>query len=462
VAIVELHTWREYPRDRELCSIEWDKLTSYVKFIRSFQEKFPPEDWIEEAPPTIDDKTFRPGGWVGLYKVGEDFIKVTPDPEKLPPEGFEAIKRELVGWSEYIGPFLEDFLGQYADEALFRWLLNLAYSRQLIEYTEILLSHFIPRDVLTVEYVGRELRGKPYWKKTLTLKAKEGHLLVSKKAIFTLRTMYNFLLTRFHSELLGNLKELFAKLSEENIPQPFSAWKTYQAYHEDFINYHVWADFLEQSLQLDFESPEVMERVRHTVKGEVLEITDLWEAYSANKTFLADFGNKFDTALKPLSKIYELWCFKKICEILKIDQKQIKKFPCRINFKINGKNAKLNYNTTKGIEKYSGIMKQIPVQPGRPDFIIECNKKIACIIDAKCQTQLETEDIQRILSYMLDYMYPHQKKLLTIILHISKTEKTRKIKTKNCEIHLIPLTPTTYPKIKNQIQKTIQNSTKNL
>lgn len=455
MALIELHTWREYYKDKELSGINWEFLTSYVKFIRRLQERFPPEDHIEEAPPTIDDKTFKPGGWVGLYKVGEDFIKVTPDPEKLPPEDFEAIKREIVGWSEYIGPPLEFFLWQYANEALFRWLLNLAYSRQLIEYTEILLSHFIPRDMLSIEYIGRELKGRLDWKKTLAFKARGGQLLASKKATFTFRNLTNLLLTRFHSELIIKLKELLAGLDEEYFSQSLLDWKKLQTYHEDFIHQHVWKDLLEPSLQVDFEAPETIERIRSKAKGVILEVVDLWEAYSFQKTFLMDFGNKFDTALKPLSKIYELWCFKKICEILSIDEKQIRKLPCRLNFTINGKKAKLNYNTTEGIEKYSGIMKHIPVQPGRPDFVIEYNRKIACIIDAKCKTQLDQDDAQRILSYILDYMYPHQKKLTTIILHISKEEKPRKIKTKNLEIHLIPLTPTTYQQNRNQILKTI-------
>jgi len=230
-------------------------------------------------------------------------------------------------------PFLEDLFKFYLNETALKRLFYVTYSRRLIEYTEILLSHFVPRDVLTREFVGQEFRGTPAWKKIITLRGKGSQLLASRKVGFSLRTLQNMLLTRFHAELLRDMRAFLSGLGEENLPEFLKIWNIYRLYHEEFINSGIWAGLLESSLQEDFKSLEILERVRRKAKGEVTEIVDLWEAYITNKSFFADFRRRFDTALKPLSKIYELWCFKKLCDILEIDKRSIRKFPCRISFK---------------------------------------------------------------------------------------------------------------------------------
>jgi len=458
VRIKELYTWKDYRREDDLKNFDWNKLRNCVNFIRKLQEKLPVEDLIEESPPVINDDVFNPGGWIGIYKVGDDFIKVVPDPETITPDEFESIKKELIGWLEYIGPFLEHFLARYMNESLFRWLLYTMYSRRLVELTEILLSHFVPRNISSREYVGRELRGRPDWKKTILLKTKNYQSLVSRKVEFTLKTLSNLLLTRFHAELLGDMTHLLNKIDENDLPEFLGNWRINKAYHEEFISMGILANFFEESLYENFESFETLEKIRRKAKEEMIEIADLWEAYISNKTFFADFGNRFDTALKPLSKIYELWCFKKLCDILKIDGKRIKAFPCRVTLKLRGKKVKLNYNTTKGLRKYSGIMKHIPVQLGRPDFVLESSERIACVMDAKCKKRLDQEDIHRFLSYLLDYMCSTQEAFVGLIFHISRKKSIKSIRVKKGAIHLVPMTPTSYPYVKEDIRSIIEQT----
>ena len=458
MVLLELYTWREYYRDKELRDVDWAKLTKYVDYLRRFQQKFPPEDQIEEPAPTIDENSFRPGGWVGIYKVGEDFIKIMPDPDKIPANEFEQIRKELTGWLEYIGPFMEDLFRFYMNEVIFKRLMYTTYSRRLVEYTEVLLSHFIPRDVLTREYVGQELRGTPSWKKTLVLRTKGSRLFASREVEFSFRTLPNLLLTRFHAELLRDMKAFLNRLGEEDLPEFLKMWKIYRMYHEEFISSGIWVGLLEDSLLEDFESLDVLEKVRRMAKGEIVEIVDLWEAYATNKSFFADFRRRFDTALKPLSKIYELWCFKKLCDILGIDRRLIRKFPCRLSFKFLDTRTRLYYNTVEGLRKYSGIMKRVPVPLGRPDFVLEGKQRITCIMDAKCKTELDIGDVQRFLSYIFDYMYPTQERFVSLIFNISKEEEIRRIEVKGCEIYLISMTPTSYPNVKDQIKSVIEST----
>jgi len=462
--VIELYTWREYSKD-ELVEIDWEELSKQVKLFNDLRNLIPAEyrEKIEERSPTISEESFNPQGWVGSYFVGEKQLRVVPDPDLIPKDQFEEMMNELTGWLEYLGPFVEDFLKFCTFEPIFKFLLYESYSRRLIEYTEIVLSHFIPRSVLAREQIGPELRGKPLWKKILSLQTKATCLLAYYKVEFSLRTLTNLLLVRFHTELLREMKELITSLAHMiDMHEIMRDWKVYAKYHEAFINSHPWEELVDESLETIFESLEIIEKARHATKGVWSEILDLWEAYKSRKAFFSRYGERFDNALKPLSKIYEIWCLKKLCDIFNIDRKEVKSFPCKIRFEYAGKALKLYYNTKEGLTRYSEIMSKIPgVSPGIPDFVIEDQNKIVCIMDAKCKSELSTDDAQRFLSYLYDYMYPHNTKILGMIFYIPKdTAKIDliPIKVKGTEIYLVPMSPSTYAAIKNTIESIIQST----
>mgnify|MGYP007084715461 CR=1 FL=1 len=125
-------------------------------------------------------------------------------------------------------------------------------------------------------------------------------------------------------------------------------------------------------------------------------------------------------------------------------------------FNFSGKERRLYYNTIAGLD--SGIMSQIPVSPGRPDFVLESERKVVCIIDAKCKIELDIEDAQRILSYILDYLYPNQKRLVALIFYISKEEKIKRIMVKDCEIYLIPMIPSSYSQVEEEIRRILEST----
>ena len=160
----EIYAWRTYHKnDIELSGVDWNKLTKFIKFLNTFYKTLEGKERIEERPPQITENTFNPQGWVGTYFVGDYYIRVLPNPELLSRDKFKRMINEIAGWAEYAGPFIENFLRFSSFDSMFNLLLNVPYSRYLIEYTEILLSHFIPRSVSLKEYLGPELRGKPVW-----------------------------------------------------------------------------------------------------------------------------------------------------------------------------------------------------------------------------------------------------------------------------------------------------------
>ncbi len=459
----EIYAWKRYHKDCEkLKNINWKKLTQLVEIIQNFQKLIPDyNEIIEEQAPTIIKDTFEPRGWVGTYPIEDCRLQVIPEPDLLSKEQFRQITEELVGWLESIGSFFESFMNMVCPfEPIFKLLLCIPYSRRLTEYTELILSHFIPRSITFSEYVGPELRGKPLWSKMFFIKAREANLLVSSRVKFSFKSLLNLLLVRFHSDLLRDTKSLLDKitsLAEGGIPVFLQSWKAYMKYHEEFINSRLWNELLEDSLEINFNSLEVLEKIRRSAKNPWQEIIDLWEAYQSQKTFFFDLKERFDIALKPLSKIYELWCFKKLCDTFKIDRREITKFPCSIHSRYLGENIILHYN--KKLEKFSGIMKKIPgASPGRPDFAIENKGKIVCIMDAKCKKEIKKDDAQRFLSYLFDYIYPHSQKITGFIFYIpAETTKIEPINVKETEIYLVPLTPDTYMDLMDEIASIVQS-----
>ncbi|MBC7332973.1 MAG: hypothetical protein H5T85_00665 [Actinobacteria bacterium] len=456
---MEIHTWEEHSRDK-LKGIDWDLLKEYINELRNFSKDFPNDDQIEEDLPRIDDDKFNPGGWVGVYDLGKDTIKVVPNPERLPKDEFDVIRQELVGWLEAIGPAARELFGKYMNTSIFKRKLYSTFSRYLIQYTEIALSHFIPRNVLVEKHIGRELKGKPVWSDIISHKAKGSQLLVSQKIRFDLRSLPNLLLTRFHAELLMEIDKLFENLEVEKTPKFLGELEKYRQYHAEFISESVFSELLDEALEINFENPEILERVRKSAKSIFLEILDLWEAYIEEKAFLADFERVFDISLKPLSKIYELWCYKKLCEILSINEGFIRRNPNKVPFDLNKKVGTLHYNPPRGLGNYSEIMKKIGVSPGRPDFSIQHEDKITCVMDAKCKTKLDTADAQRLLSYLLDYVYPRNDRLVAMVFYLNRGGENpiEKIQVKDCEIYLVNLTPQTYPDVKEEVKSIVEST----
>lgn len=81
-------------------------------------------------------------------------------------------------------------------------------------------------------------------------------------------------------------------------------------------------------------------------------------------------------------------------------------------------------------------------------------------MDAKCKTgkNLSIDDLQRFLSYMLDYVYPNKEQMTGIIFYLDKEKMVKKIRSKNCKLYLISMAPSSYDKVKEKVKQIIYSS----
>ncbi|MEM2023400.1 MAG: hypothetical protein QXU87_10180 [Candidatus Caldarchaeum sp.] len=455
--VTEIYTWYSYRRDEQpLVSINWNSLISAVKSVNLLIDSLPQEhrQRIEEPKPFLDQDSFNPQGWVGTYNLGGSLLRVIPNPELLSREDFYSMVRELIGWAEYVGPFFEDFLRFYCCEPTFKFLFPLSYSNHLKTYTELIVSHFIPRRIVSEEKVGYELSGPLVWSKALYTFLGQQNTLVFKKTRTNLNTLTNMLLVRFHAEILKDINAVYRQITcsfSNEFGELQQAIKTSILYHNEFIGSNPWNSLLQQSVVEDFESATTYQKLRNEARGVWSELVDLWESYRSKKSELTNFGKRFDSAIKPLSKLYELWCLKKLCEILNIDNDKIKNFSQLIFFEMQEQSCKLHYG--RSLHEFSGILSNLGIDPGIPDFLIQCDREILCVIDAKCKTELRLHDMQRFLSYLLDYMYPRRNKMTGIILHAKSTEEISHLRVRDLDLYLVPMLPSSFERIKPQFEQ---------
>jgi hypothetical protein len=432
-------------QELEKAGVDWDKLQSVLKRIEPLVRLAKQKYDIEEEPPKITGEIFNPGSWIGSYPG----VNIRVVPEKIRGIEYEQMRNEVVGWIEVLGaPFFLSLLPFFPSELLAREALYTSYSSVLINYTESLLSHQLPREMNLKEYVGPELRGRALWRKTLELRLKDPTKIVSQQVKFTFRTLPNTLLTRFHITLARGLSGIsaFCDLYEGS-----------RKYHTDFVSSGLPVDLLDHSLEVDFSDPEILERTRKASSREMEDIIDLWEAFLERRTLLLDIEKRFDAALKPMSKVYELWCLKVLCDILEIKPPPPEKLRIRPwEFKLKD-GGKLYYN--KVPKKKSGILGQILRKVGKPDYAISIGNKVVCVADAKYREfkNIGLADYQRFLSYILDFVYPSKNELVGLVFHISKHESHPPIECKQCKIFHISLRPYTVLSGKSELKQCLQD-----
>lgn len=451
MGIVEVEEGRVVSRSElEGRGVDWSSLEEFLKRFNEYVKRARENFDIEEVPPRVDDENFYPGGWIGYYPL-ERGARIVVVPRKIGGWEYENMRNEIVNWLAILGaPFIESMFPCFPSELLHREASYMMYSRLLIYYTEVVLGHQLPKSRESRRYVGLEVRGRPLWGETLKLRAKDPMLMVSERVGFTFHNLLNLLVTRFHAELAKGLRSIqsFSDLCDKNL-----------RYHIAFLSSEPFCNLLDRSLDVSFDDSEIIEEVRKISRGtfrEMMEIADLWEMFVGKKALFLDVKKWFDIAIKPLSKIYELWCLKKLCDAFS-DALEVKpivpeKFPGTFTFR--GKQVvKIYYN--QKLREFSKFLAKIG--PGRPDYVITFQKEgresVVCVGDAKYREfgNIGLDDYQRLLSYILDYMYP-AKELVAFIFHVSEEQQIEEISHSNVKILLIPLRP----KISSNVEEIIK------
>lgn len=439
---------------------------------------------IEEGPPSlsVDRRVFDPGGWVGAYYLGEESRRIVVRPHKIDPEEFETIRRDITGWFELMGaPFVEGFFQIYSSELLDRLTLSSIYSRFLILVTESLVGSRPPRRMTSERYVGTELRGRPDWKGTVSLRGKDPTFMVSRRIEFVYRTTLNLLFTRFHADLASNLSQA----PKDSVIQPLAREiDIKRAYHTDFLYSEPYRSLFEEALMFDPYDPLVSQKLSSEValhKG-MQSVVDLWEAYSARKSTWLKLEDRFDAALKPMSKVYELWVLRTLVSALNdiCGDGSISPpthFPCTFSFGGNGR-VKLYYNggPSGDIFRFSQVVEHMhrgSLAPGpwlRPDFAITVTKsreeRIVVLGDAKYREldsiQKDQDAWARILTYVFDYTpeahWLGGKTLPFLLFHLGPDETFITSISPRMTMHAIPLRPRTYEKCRDHLIQLLRES----
>jgi hypothetical protein len=393
-------TYQTYSQaDLGISDDDWEGLRVYVESINSAlaeaQSERPSSEKIEVSPPQITDDGFSPGGWAGRYPEN-----ITVRPRRLEDEEFESLLDDIKGWAEVVGADTISASMPLSNELLLDKRARLAgYSRALIEYTESILAHRLPVAVNRTRVRGASPQGRPVMSETIKQRAQGGQEVVTENIEFSFETLPNYLLVRFHIELANQMREL----AEEFVYYE-RAFQNQIKYHEQFIQKDISSRFIDEALRIDASDPWVLSKVRRAVSGEMADIVDLWEAFQQAISMEVELASNLTSAIKPMSKTYELWCLSLLDQILTEIVGNERTVPESLSGVLEyGSSVKLYYN--RSIATHSNHLRpNMGINPGAPDFAIETDRELTWIGDAKYKTweTLNLDDYRRFITYLVD------------------------------------------------------------
>jgi hypothetical protein len=445
---IETHPGNPYDRSTlGLTETEWERLRRYVDSINEALSDDVTTgggvEEVEEPPPRFTSEGFDPGGWVGMYP-GE----VTVVPRHLSQEEYEQMLGDTQAWIEVIGastiaaslPLSTDIL----IDARARYA---AYSEALIELTEMIQAHRLPVEVQRTRQTGIEPEGRPLFDATIQASARGSRHVVSEELTFSFDTLLNHLLVRFHIDLLGEMQEL-----AQEYPYYRAAFEHQIAYHEGFVATGIPNQLVEQAINTDFTSPALIAEARRGATAHMAEVVDLWEAFQHQIGMEVTLSNNLNTAVKPVSKIYELWCLKTLLDSLE----QVTGITPTTRDSIDKvyrfeDSLKLHYNRYLGHHSQY-LNPNLGVTPGEPDFAIEVDGEIVWIGDAKFKTNVRGADYRRFLVYLVDLLTPEQ---VSTILYVGENPPDTTY-IRDYPIEHFPLRPASYSKGRMQVIEHIQ------
>lgn len=397
---------RHTQADLGLDDDQWFELREFLEEVGTslseVSDSYPNVVEIEEGPPRITSgDEFRPWGWVGTYP-GD--IVVTPG--KIPESTYNLLLHDLRGWVEMMGADLMQASLPLSANLLVDSETRIApYSRALIEYTETLTGSRLPVEVNRPQRKGYQPRGRPNFSATFRLQGQGSQQVVSDNVEFSFDTLQNYLLVRFHTELLSQMQGLADQYAYYK-----DAFRKQMNYHQEFITSGTPGDLLDESMNILFSDPTVMAQLRREATDEMAEIVDLWEAYRRDVAFESNFADRLNTAIKPVSKVYELWCLGTIIDSLTVRtgfEPEHSSIKAEYEF---GEAVSLHYN--RRLRRHSRYLNPMfGVGSGEPDFAIEHDDRIVWIGDAKFKTfqSMGLSDYRRFLVYLIDFVSHREK-----------------------------------------------------
>lgn len=490
--MVESSKYTEYSRIyKSDMGQDWDELVDYFKFLKFFSKK--KEYDIEERPSikkSEDGEYIELGGFVGTYTFqSAKQLKILPNEQKLSSDEFQYLIKEISHWiSMFSAPFQNCAL-KILNPVDLDIELVIIYSELLIKLTENAFSEYIPPAVEKIRYDSPNILGKICIPQTILCRTTGKLSYISQRIKINFENLLRILLIRFHSEVFQDLKRKEYDILNEEVLRKDDIYsiqiirtiRNYKKYHYDLISSELYRRFLDVSFEIDFTRSEVLLKLKEQASRSpsFLDIIFLWEAY-INKHLIAPYISSFlkgKNMLKPLSKLFELWCLKTVLETLQgenyfgdfIDPKELNG-EFNFNQKYKGWSLSVLYNITP--EK-SNLIKDIQSKYNfgvssskKPDITLifsnEHDEEIYLIIEVKYKLSntINNDDLHRFLFYLLDFGSLSKKnKVEGILLYLpsvgSDVNEFFDIEYSNLRIHLFTIKPSLEKNYKQKLRELI-------
>jgi hypothetical protein len=389
-----------YRDSSRLTDEQWETLRTYVEDLRTGLDRGTEEQSGVAEPddelPRITASRFEPWGWIGEYPGG---VRVTANQFNDTEE--QQLLNDVGGWATMIGgttfeaafPLGTDVLVDHRDHIA-------GYSRALIELTEEITSERLPTTVTQTRHRGHAPDGRPVFRETMQARAQGFREIVTESIEFSFDTPANHLLVQFHAILAERMRTL-----AESYNLYADAFEQQLQYHDRFLTRPIPRDLFETAITADLTEPGLLSELRHGSTGPMIEIVNLWEAFQRNRSLELQIRNHLNTAVKPISKVFELWCLGHLLKTLEAitgEGASTSKIEGRYHF---DDSVELSYNRPL-VEQSEYFAEKFEVGPGEPDFALLHDGDVVWVGDAKCSTwnSLELNSYQRFCSYLLDLM----------------------------------------------------------
>jgi hypothetical protein len=396
--------------------------------IRSIKKDLRTLD-IESLPPRTGDNWFNFGQWVGLFKLSEpvcdiDSIIVKP---KVGKENFRYMVNEalilpaMIGF-ESLSVILTNII-PYRDE-----ILPVLYSDIAYKYTEMALRGPLPRIVEDVIMISEGQLGRIDVNETLKLKSKGTQLIASHRSKLNQAYMPMILIAKFHYMLLKGIDNLISKIENvEGLSLIKAKLELLKARHSYILTSTPVSAYLDLALSANIEDSVLIRetRARSGVNTWLKAIADLYESYNSQVAGVEIFKPGLPLQLIPSSKVFELWALKIITEALGISKGSVKLEDTGLI--IEDKDLKLHYNTAYAEGRLSKELRsKMLIKDGelRPDYRVERRGEIT-VADAKYKDKLSTQDMERIITYIVDIATPlktNGDRLVGVLILLTKKE----------------------------------------
>ncbi|WP_114578845.1 hypothetical protein [Saliphagus sp. LR7] len=419
---VELAAYEAHERsdiDTSSNDADWDALVSDVEAIGEVVDQV---FGSRSSRPTIRNRsTFLPGGWAGELNGNVRVLPAAKDSAKGEVIDSDTYNEFLAGARRVVETYgfrtASAYLSLMPQAVQDARTILLTYSRQLIQITERIFEQRLPVKLTDETNVGYALTGTPDFERTVKEQARGTGQVVSREARLSVVTPVTRLLALLHKALGSRLTVLKIDLGLSD-----SQFDRQIRYHRHIRRDRLPNEVLETSGGENRPSSSELDAMMASQYSPVRQLAKLWVGFQRELATTLDWRSRFDTAIKPVETVYELWCLERLLSILtegfgpyNVDNagNSDTRRPIAKKYTFESSEITLYYdrsvrriNNTE-ISQYVGKRFRKPGRHvGRPDFLISEGDTPVWLADAKFQLadHIDTSGLYRFLGYVADFL----------------------------------------------------------